>query len=317
MIFGGIDIGGTSVKVGFVDNDGTILCRDLFLVERIKDYKNFLKTLHNSIISLMKHLDNNKIIQGYGVGCPGRVNVQEGKVIWCKGKLEYIENQTLGPDLRALLDKPVVCDNDVNSIVLGEALFGKGKDLDIVIGITFGTGIGGGIVINGDIIRGKHFTAGHFGYMSQDSSGRKHESGNAGAVEIHASHSGVIYKVREAINRGMNTSLEEILNTKKFGFNNIYEVSKKGDKVSIRLVQELELEMSILITNIIFSFDPSIILVGGGLINAEKDILSRVKKNIMKRVGFLSDKEIIIEPMSSYEKVGILGGAALAKMELN
>ena len=75
--------------------------------------------------------------------------------------------------------------------------------------------------------------------------------------------------------------------------------------------------MSILITNIIFSFDPSIILVGGGLINAEKDILSRVKKNIMKRVGFLSDKEIIIEPMSSYEKVGILGGAALAKMELN
>ena len=130
-IFGGIDIGGTSVKVGFVDNDGTILCRDLFLVERIKNYKNFLKTLHNSIISLMKHLDNNKIIQGYGVGCPGRVNVQEGKVIWCKGKLEYIENQTLGPDLRALLDKPVVCDNDVNSIVLGEALFGKGKDCSI------------------------------------------------------------------------------------------------------------------------------------------------------------------------------------------
>ena len=132
MIFGGIDIGGTSVKIGFVDNDGTILCRDLFHIERIKDYKNFLKTLHNSIISLMKHLDNNKIIQGYGVGCPGRVNVQEGKIIWCKGKLEYIENQTLGPDLRALLDKPVVCDNDANSIVLGQALFGKGKDLDIL-----------------------------------------------------------------------------------------------------------------------------------------------------------------------------------------
>ena len=135
MIFGGIDIGGTSVKVGFVDNNGKILCSDLFHVEKIKDYKNFLKTLHNSIISLIGHLDNNIIIQGYGVGCPGRINYQEGKVIWCRGKLEYIENKPLGPDLSALLNKPVVCDNDVNSIVLGEALFGKGKNLDIVIGL--------------------------------------------------------------------------------------------------------------------------------------------------------------------------------------
>ena len=317
MIFGGIDIGGTSVKVGFVDNNGKILCCDLFHVEKIKDYKNFLKTLHNSIISLIGHLDNNIIIQGYGVGCPGRINSQEGKVIWCRGKLEYIENKPLGPDLSALLNKPVVCDNDVNSIVLGEALFGKGKNLDIVIGLTFGTGIGGGIVINGDIIRGEHFTAGHFGYMSQDSTGRKHESGNSGAVEIHASHSGVMYKIREAMRLDIKTTLKEKLNENDFGFKHIYEESARGDEFSIRLVKDLENEMSILITNLVFAFDPSIILVGGGLLKAEKSILSRVRKKIKKRISFLESKEIIIEPMSSYDKVGILGGAALAKRELN
>ena len=316
MIFGGIDIGGTSVKVGFVDNNGKILCSDLFHVEKIKDYKNFLKTLHNSIISLIEHLDNNIIIKGYGVGCPGRINSQEGKVIWCKGKLEYVENKPLGPDLSALLNKPVVCDNDVNSIVLGEALFGKGKNLDIVIGLTFGTGIGGGIVINGDIIRGEHFTAGHFGYMSQDSTGRKHESGNSGAVEIHASHSGVIYKIREAMRLDIKTTLKEKLNENDFGFKHIYEESARGDEFSIRLVKDLENEMSILITNLVFAFDPSIILVGGGLLKAEKSILSRVRKKIKKRISFLESKEIIIEPMSSYDKVGILGGAALAKREL-
>ena len=317
MIFGGIDIGGTSVKVGFVDNNGKILCSDLFHVEKIKDYKNFLKTLHNSIISLIGHLDNNIIIQGYGVGCPGRINYQEGKVIWCRGKLEYIENKPLGPDLSALLNKPVVCDNDVNSIVLGEALFGKGKNLDIVIGLTFGTGVGGGIVINGDIIRGEHFTAGHFGYMSQDSAGRKHESGNSGAVEIHASHSGVMYKIREAMRLDIKTTLKEKLNENGFGFKHIYEESARGDEFSIRLVKDLENEMSILITNLVFAFDPSIILVGGGLLKAEKSILSRVRKKIKKRISFLESKEIIIEPMSSYDKVGILGGAALAKRELN
>jgi glucokinase len=316
MIFGGIDIGGTSVKVGFVDNNGKILCSDLFHVEKIKDYTNFLKTLHNSIISLIGHLDNNIIIQGYGVGCPGRINYQEGKVIWCRGKLEYIENKPLGPDLSALLNKPVVCDNDVNSIVLGEALFGKGKNLDIVIGLTFGTGVGGGIVINGDIIRGEHFTAGHFGYMSQDSTGRKHESGNSGAVEIHASHSGVMYKIREAMRLDIKTTLKEKLNENDFGFKHIYEESARGDEFSIRLVKDLENEMSILITNLVFAFDPSIILVGGGLLKAEKSILSRVRKKIKKRISFLESKEIIIEPMSSYDKVGILGGAALAKREL-
>jgi len=316
MIFGGIDIGGTSVKVGFVDNNGKILCSDLFHVEKIKDYTNFLKTLHNSIISLIGHLDNNIIIQGYGVGCPGRINYQEGKVIWCRGKLEYIENKPLGPDLSALLNKPVVCDNDVNSIVLGEALFGKGKNLDIVIGLTFGTGVGGGIVINGDIIRGEHFTAGHFGYMSQDSTGRKHESGNSGAVEIHASHSGVMYKIREAMRLDIKTNLKEKLNENDFGFKHIYEESARGDEFSIRLVKDLENEMSILITNLVFAFDPSIILVGGGLLKAEKSILSRVRKKIKKRISFLESKEIIIEPMSSYDKVGILGGAALAKREL-
>ena len=317
MIFGGIDIGGTSVKVGFVDNNGKILCSDLFHVEKIKDYTNFLKTLHNSIISLIGHLDNNIIIQGYGVGCPGRINSQKGKVIWCRGKLEYIENKPLGPDLSALLNKPVVCDNDVNSIVLGEALFGKGKNLDIVIGLTFGTGVGGGIVINGDIIRGEHFTAGHFGYMSQDSTGRKHESGNSGAVEIHASHSGVMYKIREAMRLDIKTTLKEKLNENDFGFKHIYEESARGDEFSIRLVKDLENEMSILITNLVFAFDPSIILVGGGLLKAEKSILSRVRKKIKKRISFLESKEIIIEPMSSYDKVGILGGAALAKRELN
>ena len=317
MIFGGIDIGGTSVKVGFVDNNGKILCSDLFHVDKIKDYKNFLKALHNAIISLIVHLDNNIIIQGYGVGCPGRINYQEGKVIWCRGKLEYIENKPLGPDLSALLNKPVACDNDVNSIVLGEALFGKGKNLDIVIGLTFGTGVGGGIVINGDIIRGEHFTAGHFGYMSQDSTGRKHESGNSGAVEIHASHSGVMYKIREAMRLDIKTTLKEKLNENDFGFKHIYEESARGDEFSIRLVKDLENEMSILITNLVFAFDPSIILVGGGLLKAEKSVLSRVRKKIKKRIYFLESKEIIIEPMSSYDKVGILGGAALAKRELN
>ena len=190
MIYGGIDIGGTSIKIGFVDKAGTIMCKDLIPVGKISTYSDFIEQLGNKTNKLLETLENKYAIIGFGVGCPGRIDVATGKVIWLRGKLEYMENRDIGPDLASVFGKPVICDNDVNAKVLGETYFGKAKGSRNVIGLTFGTGIGGAIIINGQVLRGKHFAAGHFGFMSHDPNGESHVCGNAGAAEVHASHSG-------------------------------------------------------------------------------------------------------------------------------
>ena len=190
IIYGGIDIGGTSIKIGFVDKAGTILCKDLMPVGKITAYNDFIEQLGDKTNTLLETLDNKDAVTGFGVGCPGRIDVATGKVIWLRGKLEYMENRYIGPDLASVFGKPVICDNDVNAMVLGETYFGKAKGSRNVIGLTFGTGIGGAIIINGQVLRGKHFSAGHFGFMSHDPNGESHVCGNAGAAEVHASHSG-------------------------------------------------------------------------------------------------------------------------------
>jgi len=190
MIYGGIDIGGTSIKIGFVDKAGTIMCKDLIPVGKISTYSDFIEQLGNKTNKLLETLENKYAIISFGVGCPGRIDVATGKVIWLRGKLEYMENRDIGPDLASVFGKPVICDNDVNAMVLGETYFGKAKGSRNVIGLTFGAGIGGAIIINGQVLRGKHFAAGHFGFMSHDPNGESHVCGNAGAAEVHASHSG-------------------------------------------------------------------------------------------------------------------------------
>ena len=317
IIYGGIDIGGTSIKIGFVDKAGTILCKDLMPVGKITAYNDFIEQLGNKTNNLLETLDNKDAIIGFGVGCPGRIDVATGKVIWLRGKLEYMENQDIGPDLASVFGKPVICDNDVNAMVLGEAYFGKAKGSRNVIGLTFGTGIGGAIIINGQVLRGKHFSAGHFGFMSHDPNGESHVCGNAGAAEVHASHSGIVDKVNNALLAGIETSVVKNYDPYDFGFKNIYIAAHKGDDFAKSVVTRLEEEITVLITNLIFAFDPDTVLIGGGLLKADNEIVARITNSIKKRINLIPEKEIKLDKMSSYEEAGILGGAALVITELN
>ena len=317
IIYGGIDIGGTSIKIGFVDKAGTILCKDLMPVGKITAYNNFIEQLGNKTNNLLDTLDNKDAIIGFGVGCPGRIDVATGKVIWLRGKLEYMENRYIGPDLASVFGKPVICDNDVNAMVLGETYFGKAKGSRNVIGLTFGTGIGGAIIINGQVLRGKHFSAGHFGFMSHDPNGESHVCGNAGAAEVHASHSGIVDKVNNALLAGIETSVVKNYDPYDFGFKNIYIAAHKGDDFAKSVVTRLEEEITVLITNLIFAFDPDTVLIGGGLLKADNEIVARITNSIKKRINLIPEKEVKLDKMSSYEEAGILGGAALVITELN
>jgi len=318
MIYGGIDIGGTCIKFGFVDESGNMLCKDLLPVSAISSYEEFVDSLDMAVANLGNTLDDPSHITGFGVGCPGRIDVEEGKVIWLRGKLEYLENQLLGFDLASRFGRPVVCDNDVNSTVLGETHFGKAKNCSNVIGLTFGSGIGGAIIHDGQLLRGKHFAVGHFGFMSHDPNGGDHVSGNPGAAELHASHLGILAKVKNELATGRKTSLGSRLNdaSHNFGFKDVYSEAAHGDDLAKEILERLEKEVTVLIANLLFAFDPDMILIGGGLIEADDEIVARISEGVKSRVAFIPKEGIRLEKMSSYQGSGILGGAALAISEL-
>ncbi len=127
----------------------------------------------------------------------------------------------------------------------------------------------------------------------------------------------IVDKVNNALLAGIKTSVVKNYDPYDFGFKNIYIAAHKGDDFAKSVVTRLEEEITVLITNLIFAFDPDTVLIGGGLLKADNEIVARITNSIKKRINLIPEKEIKLDKMSSYEEAGILGGAALVITELN
>lgn len=127
----------------------------------------------------------------------------------------------------------------------------------------------------------------------------------------------IVDKVNNALLAGIETSVVKNYDPYDFGFKNIYIAAHKGDDFAKSVVTRLEEEITVLITNLIFAFDPDTVLIGGGLLKADNEIVARITNSIKKRINLIPEKEIKLDKMSSYEEAGILGGAALVITELN
>jgi glucokinase len=318
MIYGGIDVGGTTIKLGFVDGQGAILGKSTLPVHRLTTYEDFLMEVSQALLSLCNDHGNFEW-SAAGMGCPGRIDVDAGRHVWLKDKLEYLVGHSLAADLEAKLGKPVHIDNDVNSIVLGEHMFGAGKGYRFVVGFALGTGIGGAVIVDNKLVRGRNWATGHFGYMSQNSEGDSHYSGNRGAVEGLASHSGMLYHVNKRLKAGRKSTLQQITQEKgaEFGVRDIFTEAENRDGLAVELVNLMEQEVAVLIANLVVAFDPELVLIGGGIMSAGEEFYQRIVQAAKARVGMLPNECIEIKQMKLGADAGIYGGAALAVEKLS
>lgn len=310
-IFAGIDIGGTRIKIGLADRSGRMLSSELLETRTFQDADSLLDTLASEV---MRQANSASVpVAGAGLGCPGRINFDTGTVVWLKSKLEFLENFPLGKRLSELLGCPVVCDNDVNTILAGQMEFGAGRGYRDAVGITVGTGIGGAIVLDGKMIRGKNWATGHFGYMSHDPFGPRHVTGNTGIAEEHASQSGILRQLRKALEAGESSCLTAALaRGEEPGLQELFEAADAGDALACRLAVRMITELGMLVANLIFAFDPEIVLIGGGLISHRPSVLVAIQDEVAKRVQYLPPGATKILPMALGDAAGILGGVALA-----
>jgi len=311
-VVAGVDVGGTRIKVGLADSSGRLLSCEVLETRRCRDAESFLETIAGEIGKQANAAAASARVAAVGIGCPGRIDFASGKVVWLKSKLEFLEGVPLAVRLRDRLGCPVVCDNDVNTILAGEMRFGAGQGYRDVAGVTVGTGIGGALVLRGCLVRGRNWAAGHFGYMSHDPRGPRHVCGNTGIVEEHASHSGILCQLRRALEAGEASVLTESLaRGEEPGLREVFEAADAGDPLGRRLADRMICELGVLVANLIYALDPELVLVGGGLVTHRPGVLDAIRREVAERLDYLPPDATEILPMALGDAAGVLGGVAL------
>ena len=280
MNFIGVDLGGTNIKSGLVSSKGRIIKK----YEIPTDTKKGTKAVINNIISAIKKVNDGKVY-GIGIGSPGPLDYKKG-IIANPVNLPF-RNVPLKKIIETKFKIKTLIDNDAKCFALGEAIFGQGRKYQNVVGITLGTGIGGGLIINKKIYHGRN-NATELGHMTINYNGFYDECGNKGCLEAHAS------------------SKFFINSTKRDSFFN-YNLALNGNKNAVKTFEKMGYYLGIGLTNIMYAFDPDIMIIGGKISNSWK-FFSRSMNKVIKERYFEKPCPVV---KSKLKDAGILGAASL------
>lgn len=272
----GIDVGGTSTKLGLVQSDGGIAAKHSVDTRHCQDEESFFSYLFGEIeIFLQKH-EGNYHCEGIGIGAPSC----EEKT----GMLEQAANFPFTdrvPILRLFQDHfglPVFLTKDGNAATLGEARYGAAREVDNFVLITLGTGIGGGVFLNGRLVKGANGWAGEFGHVIVDPDGRPCGCGRKGCLETYASATGLRRTVLQRLTQGTETSMLRRLAAEELEAKDVYLAAKMGDQLALDIFDTVGQQLGLALANLAAIFDPQAFYLAGGLAAAEEVLLAPVRK---------------------------------------
>lgn len=269
----GIDIGGTKILGGIIDSEGKLI----EIRELPTDASQGRVAILNNVFRIIDGIiDRN--IEGIGVGSAGRINYNTGVVDYATNNLPGWSQFKLKEALEQKYNIPVIADNDVNAAAIGEKWVGAARNYKNFVMLTLGTGVGGAIVLNGDIIRGSHWGAGEIGHMILYPDGRQCNCGHKGCLEQYVSGSAISKRYNHL------AGFERVRNAKE-----VFELLKKeNDSYAKAVVTEFIKSLSTAIVSLKNIIDPELFIIGGGLINSRElwwDELIRLLGNDVKIVG--------------------------------
>lgn len=307
----GVDIGGMSIKVGLVDEDGKILTEN-----RVKTAKTAEECISNLIKQINEVLAENNLtvkdIRGIGIGCPGAVTSQTGTVAILPN-LGW-ENVPLREILSESFDTTINISNDANVAVLGEAVYGVAKDYETVVMFTLGTGVGGGIIIDKKLFEGGWSRGAELGHTTLVLNGRPCSCGRSGCVETYVSATALINDTKTAMLNDKNSAMWQYVGNdiNAVDGKTAFECSKLGDKTANKVVDDYVMYLSESIMNMLNVFRPHAFLLGGGICNQGEYLTEKVVKYLEKfDYGYkhAPKTEILIATLKN--GAGIIGASAL------
>ncbi len=304
----GIDLGGTNIKAGLVDKEGKIITNLSFPTESSKGWAH----VFSNIEKVIKKLLESDGVKGIGVGIPGPVDSKSG-IIREMPAIPGAKNIPIVKELDKIFPLPVFVDNDANNFTRGEFIFGVAKGKKNVIGITLGTGIGGGILINGELYTGSSNYAGEVGHIVIVPSGIQCNCGKFGCWEAYGSATAVIKKALSYKKRNIDTKLKEL---PEIEAKDVFDLAKQGDIFCESIVNETSYYIGLGIASLVNTLNPEMIVIGGGMSLAGDYLLDKIRKIALENILPPLREGLEIEFSKFGTTAGIMGAAALAKMNL-
>jgi glucokinase len=297
MIFA-VDIGGTQIKAARVNEEGRVLdSRKVATPQSLEAFRALARQLVTELGSGATSV---------GVGCKGIINPATTKVEVLPGTLHYLEGQLLG-DLFACGDVPVAADNDARVALVGEQRWGAARGCDDVVMLTLGTGVGGGVISGGRVVRGTIGAAGHLGHYTIDPHGVPCICGNRGCLETVFSSKAIEAAAFSALHRGVATTLAG-----SPACHDVFREAESGDPVATEIVSRALAALGGAVAGLCFIFDPQLIVIGGQIADAGDYLLNPLRRQVWERTKPLLQREIPLVRTGLADPSGVLGAAALA-----
>jgi glucokinase len=303
----GIDIGGTTIKMGLFKVDGTLIEKWEVDTRREENGKHILIDIAKEINDKLdeKGIQKNDVV-GVGLGVPGPVS-SDGTVLKCVNLGWGIFN--VEETLSELIDLPVKAGNDANIAALGEMWQGGGKGYKNVVMVTLGTGVGGGIIIDGNIISGRNGAGGEIGHIKVV----KNETetcgcGKTGCLEQYASATGIVKEAKKLLNSKERPSL--LRNYSEITAKLIFDAAKEGDELANILVEDLGEKLGGTLTSVSCVCDPEVFVIGGGVSKAGMILINVIRKHFIEK-AFHACEGTKFELAKLGNDAGIYGGVKL------
>jgi glucokinase len=311
----GVDFGGTKIYAGVFSEALHCVGTSKISTKASRGPEGVIERLARCITDAVDECDLDiKQVKGVGIGAPGAVDSEKGKVIFAPN-LEWKE-VALKKELERLVKVPVFVENDCNLSMLGVYEMELDSKPRHAIGIFLGTGIGGGIVLNGEFYTGANHTAGEIGHMVLQVDGPPCGCGNKGCFEALASRTAIFKKIQDAVKEGEKTVLTELLgkDLDDMRSGDLRRAIRRGDKFVKKVVEDAARYTGVAVANLMNILNPEVVVLGGGIIEAlEEPMMPIIQQTALDCALEGTAKDVVIRASKLADDTGIVGGAVLAR----
>lgn len=310
----GVDLGGTRIRAAVVSEEGQIRYR----LEQPTRVEEGASSVMQRLLSLIRDtisgspLERHEII-GIGIGSAGQIDPWSGTVLSATPNLPGWGGTPLAEHVREAFDLPVRVDNDANVAAWGEKQFGAGLGVDHLICITIGTGIGGGVIVNGQLYHGAVGVAGEIGHLTVNLDGPPCNCGSFGCLEAYAAGPAIVARALEAVMEGTKTALIQMTDNRPEDITVplIAQAAAEGDPLASRVMQQTGYYIGVGLAGLVNVLNPERIVIGGGVAQAGDSLLQPIEMTVRARAMPVATEALQVVPARLGEDAGVIGAAAL------